>query len=92
MIIGTHACAPALIALANDALRLRRGRVRLFAKKHLIAIGLAGALPDLLNPHLALSARYSSWSHTLWFILAIYPVYIIICRTWYRPRCWPRRR
>jgi CubicO group peptidase (beta-lactamase class C family) len=86
MIIGTHACAPVLAALTIDVLRLCKGWKQLFPKKHLIAIGLAGALPDLLNPHLALSARYSSWTHTLWFILAIYPLFGIICRTWFRPR------
>jgi CubicO group peptidase (beta-lactamase class C family) len=86
MIVGTHTCAPVLAALPADAMRLRKGRSRLFPGKHLVAIGLAGALPDLLNPHLALSARYSSWTHTLWFVLAIYPVFGMICRAWFRPR------
>jgi hypothetical protein len=84
--IGTHACASVVVALAIDVLRLHSGRTRVFSKKHLIAIGCAGALPDLLNPHLALSARYSSWTHTLWFILAIYPAYLIICRKWFFER------
>jgi CubicO group peptidase (beta-lactamase class C family) len=86
MFIGTHTCAPVLLALTVDALRLKKGRDRLFPSKHLVAIGIAGALPDLLHPHFALSARYSSWTHTLWFILAIYPVFGFICRTWFRSR------
>ena len=86
MNIATHACAPVAAALAIDAVRLHSGRDRLFSRGRLIAIGCAGALPDLLNPHLALSARYSSWTHTLWFVLAAYPVYAIICRTWFRQR------
>lgn len=28
-----------------------------------VKIALAGALPDLLNPHLSLEARMTSWSH-----------------------------
>jgi hypothetical protein len=84
--VVTHACAPVVVALAIDALRLHSGRNRLFSTKHLIAIGLAGALPDLLNPHLSLRARYSSWTHTLWFILAVYPVFTAICRKWFRQR------
>ncbi len=82
----THACAPALAALLVDSIRVQKGRERLFRGKYLIAIGVAGALPDLLNPHLSLAARLSSWTHTLWFILAIYPVYAIISRIWYRRR------
>jgi len=75
-----------MIALAIDAIRLGTGRTRLFSGRHLIAIGIAGALPDLLNPHLSLRARYSSWTHTLWFVLAIYPVFLAICRRWFRQR------
>ena len=82
----THACAPVVVAMAVDALRLSTGHNRLFTNKHLIAIGCAGALPDLLNPHLSLRARYSSWTHTIWFLLVMYPVYTIICRKWFRER------
>jgi hypothetical protein len=86
VIIGTHTCAPVLVALTIDSLRLRKGRQRLFPAKHLIAIGLAGALPDLLHPHLALNARYSSWTHTVWFLIALYPIFLTICRAWFKPR------
>lgn len=86
MFIGTHTFAPLLAASVIDALRLRNGANRLFSKSRLIALGLAGALPDLLSPHLALRARYSSWTHTLWFVLGIFPVLGIICRSWYRQR------
>ena len=86
MNVVTHACAPVVIALAIDVVRLHSGRDRLFNNKHLIAIGVAGALPDLLNPHVSLRARYSSWTHTLWFVVAIYPVLMAICRKWFRSR------
>jgi hypothetical protein len=84
--VVTHACAPVVVALAVDVVRLYSGRNRLFSKKHLIAVGIAGALPDLLNPHLSLRARYSSWTHTLWFVLAIYPALMAICWKWFRQR------
>jgi hypothetical protein len=82
----THACLPVTVAMAIDVLRLGTGRERLFANKQLIAIGIAGALPDLLYPHLSLRARYSSWTHTVWFLAALYPVYAGICREWFRRR------
>ena len=72
--------------MAVDVVRLSAGRDRLFANKHLVAIGIAGALPDLLYPHLSLKARYSSWTHTVWFLLAMYMVYTFICRKWFRGR------
>ena len=87
MNVVTHACTPVVIALAVDAVRLHSGRKRLFSKGYLIAIGLAGILPDLLNPPLFSRPRYSSWTHTLWFVLAIYPVFIAICRKW-SPQRW----
>ena len=45
MNVVTHACAPVVVALAVDVVRLYSGRNRLFSKKHLIAVGIAGALP-----------------------------------------------
>jgi hypothetical protein len=81
----THALAPTLAAMMVDAIRVKKDRDRLFPGKALIAIGIAGALPDFLNPHLSLEARLSSWTHTLWFIFAIYPAYLLICRKWLSP-------
>ncbi|MBK1882079.1 metal-dependent hydrolase [Luteolibacter pohnpeiensis] len=59
MDIFTHALAPVLIA------RNTLGRRRPFSGKEFILIGIFGALPDILNPHLSLSARMHSWSHGL---------------------------
>jgi len=86
MNVVTHACAPVVVALAVDAVRLYSDRNRLFSTKDLIAIGVAGVLPDLLNPPLFSRPRYSSWTHTLWFVLAVFPVLMAICRKWFRPR------
>ena len=61
----THALAPVIIA------RLCLPRTKWTGRTGLITLGLAGALPDLLNPHLTLEARTSSWSHGLPFWLTL---------------------
>ncbi len=57
----THALAPVIIT------RLALGKPAWMPRRGLLAIGVAGALPDLLNPHLSLAARMTSWSHGLPF-------------------------
>lgn len=59
--IFTHALAPVVI------LKMTAGHPRWLGKYGFLAIGLAGAMPDLLNPHLTLEARLASWSHGLPF-------------------------
>lgn len=86
MNVITHALAPVAVALAVDVARIYRGRRPIFSARCLVAIGCAGALPDLLYPHLSLAARYSSWTHTVWFLLAAYPVFALICRKWFGER------
>jgi hypothetical protein len=62
----THALAPVILT-------------RIFAGplwprwRGFTAIALAGALPDLINPHLSLQARMSSWSHGLpfWVLFSV---------------------
>ncbi|WP_338689617.1 metal-dependent hydrolase [Haloferula helveola] len=55
---ATHALAPLLIVHAL-------GRSKWVARRKLWLVGLFGALPDLLCPHLSLDARMTSWSHGL---------------------------
>lgn len=86
MNVITHALAPVAVALAVDVTRIHCGRRPLFPARYLVAIGCAGALPDLLHPHLSLAARHASWTHTVWFLLAAYPVFALICRKWFRER------
>ena len=56
------------VALANHlSLQiLKETKKALFTWQELAFIGLCGALPDLLNPHLYLVERQTSWSHSLW--------------------------
>lgn len=57
----THALAPVIIT------RLALGKPAWMPPRGLLLIGLAGAMPDLLNPHLSLASRMTSWSHGLPF-------------------------
>ena len=59
MNVVTHALLPALL---STPLLPRTGRSGFLRAAGAVALG--GALPDLVNPHLSLAARYSSWSHT----------------------------
>lgn len=53
----THALLPVL------AVRVATGHR--FCGWQFVGLGVCGALPDLINPHLSLAARMSSWSHGL---------------------------
>ena len=74
MLIGTHTLSP-VVAVAG---------VQIFRKmalkwRDLLWIGLAGAAPDLLNPHLSLESRLTSWSHSLVGFVAVIGVAVLIC-------------
>ena len=74
MNIFTHALLP--VILTNVATKPADWRGRW----GLVAIGVAGALPDLLSPHLSLEARMTSWSHGIpcWLILTTTMVLIAV--------------
>ncbi len=74
MLIGTHTLLPVCLCLAVENVALARGRGHAFPAWTLPLVGLFGALPDLCTPHISLEARYTSWSHTIWFLLALAPV------------------
>ncbi len=67
MDIFTHALAPVIL------IRLFVGKQPWLRPWSLVAVGLAGAMPDLLNPHLSLEARHTSWSHGLpfWVVFSL---------------------
>lgn len=78
MYVGSHFAIPAIAAATVDLARLAIRRDRLFSNRELFLIGLCGVLPDLLSPHLRLSARLTSWSHTVWFVAGLLPVLAIL--------------
>jgi len=84
MYVITHALAPVLLAAIADTIGLERTGLRSLRGAHFLAIGLAGAAPDLLSPHLSLEARFSSWSHTLWFLVLAVPVAVLVARRFFR--------
>ena len=65
MFIITHATLPVLLANGRELWLERKGREKKLTRKTLLLIALAGALADLLNPHITLKARLDSWSHSL---------------------------
>ncbi len=69
--IGTHALLPVCGALVMENVSLARGRGHVFPAWSMPVIGLFGALPDICTPHLSLEARYTSWSHTAWFLIGV---------------------
>jgi hypothetical protein len=66
MNVITHALLPALVS--RPLLPPRPDASPRW--RALALIGAAGVMPDLLNPHLSLAARFASWSHTGWCWLA----------------------
>ena len=74
MLIGTHTLLPVCLGLALENASLAKGKGHFFPAWTLPVIGLFGALPDLCTPHISLEARYSSWSHTVWFLADLLPV------------------
>lgn len=74
MYIGSHFAIPVVAATLVDLGRLVAGRNRLFSNRELLLVGFCGVLPDFLSPHLRLSARLTSWSHTVWFAVGLLPV------------------
>lgn len=81
MFVVTHALLPVLAAQCAQAASLATRQRLLFAQtRSLVAIGVAGAAPDLLSPHLSLAARYASWTHNVWFLLGTIPVIFLLGR------------
>ena len=68
----THALLPIIAAGLYERSYAPKSRRRgTLSPKAIALIGIFGAAPDLLNPHLSLQARYASWSHSLYFWLAL---------------------
>ena len=69
----THALLPAVLASPF----LARGRARDYYGSA-AAVALAGLLPDLVNPHISLAARFASWSHTLFAFAGFLAVLLVM--------------
>ena len=72
MNVLTHALLPAILA----APLLPRTPPRAFYISGGI-VAIAGAMPDLLTPHLSLAARYASYSHTV-YAWAGFNVFLVV--------------
>lgn len=78
MLVGTHALLPVCGCLAVDHLSMLAGRDRVFPARSLWWMAGFGLLPDLCSPHLSLEARYSSLSHTVWFLALMIPAVALV--------------
>ncbi len=84
MLIGTHIFLPVLAATAVNAASLLREKNRLFSGRDLAMIGICGGLPDLLSPHIRLSARMESWTHTVWFLAGLLLLVFLLSYRYHR--------
>lgn len=84
MFAGTHICLPLIIAGISDWNRVRRHREPRFTRAQLYVVALGGILPDLLSLHVSLEARHNSPVHTLWFPLALLPLFLVLALPGFR--------
>lgn len=78
MLLGTHILLP-IIPLAWRRYKLSQEKKTGHRLREIAVVGLFGALPDLLNPHLSLEARLSSWSHGLPFVGILAALLLLGC-------------
>jgi hypothetical protein len=84
MTVVTHALAPVLAVKMVDAFRLLKGKTKFFSLRYVLILAFAGALPDILGMHFSLQGRYTSWTHNIWFLAGIYPLYLLVCLKYFR--------
>lgn len=84
MFIGAHAMIPVVIATAADIVCTAKFKERAFSASDRWAFGFCGILPDILSPHIGLHSRLTSFSHTLWFVMAALPVLLLLSYLWHR--------
>ena len=80
MFVITHALSPVIAVAVADIVVLEATGSRLFRRAQYVAIAISGALPDILNPHITLEARFASWSHTVLALALFLPVALLIAR------------
>lgn len=78
MNVVAHILFPVAFAQSANVCRTRSGRAILFDWKALLIIGICGALPDILSPHMSWDARYSSFSHSIWFLLPAFFAVVLL--------------
>jgi len=66
MYVISHALMPVIPCLCANLVDRK-----VFPWWALVVVAFAGVLPDVLNPHIYLSDRLTSWSHSVWALYAI---------------------
>lgn len=78
----THGLLPVITAgMCERAYLGPDGRRGFFSRRDILLIGLAGAAPDLFDPHLSLADRYSSWTHNV-FAWAGFTLLVVVLHAW----------
>ena len=93
MNIVSHIVYPIVFAQSANVYRKHKRQVALFNWRQLFLIGLCGALPDLMFPHLTWSGRYTSIFHSVWFLAAAFFLAFLLARKFQKFRgliyfCW----
>ena len=79
MLLGTHILLPVIPLALRRYRAIKKGDEPVQPLRELFVVGIFGALPDLLNPHLSLESRLSSWSHGLPFVACLATVLLLAC-------------
>ena len=78
----THALLPVIAAgVCGRAYLGAEARGNAFSRRGFLLIGVAGAAPDLLDPHLSLADRYSSWTHSV-VAWAGFTLILVVLHAW----------
>jgi hypothetical protein len=83
MFVAAHAMLPVVISTAGDIVSSARYRKTVFSAGDRWAVAFCGILPDILRPHLGLSSRLTSFSHTVWFVMLALPIILILSYLWH---------
>ena len=80
MYLSTHFMLPVIVARQRNLYYAKRKLNEPFLTKHILIIGLAGILPDLLSPHLWISERHTTYSHSLLALIIFSIITVLLIR------------
>jgi len=87
----THALIPVIVygLMRRDVLASGTRQEKLAVARTAVIVGLVGALPDMVDPHVTLDERLKSWSHclTAWVgFSALLGLILLVAGRWLSPK------